>query len=400
MAQHYPILDVGGSAYEMGRQHGATVPERVARSVEIYRGAFQRSAGQDWARALERAQGFAETIKALDADLLTEMKGIADGAGFPLEEIVAINCRTEILFGSPQPAKGLAEAETEAAPAPCECTTIAVTPLASAGGKTILGKNWDWRAACMDTVVVVRAVPENGPRFVMTVEAGMVARDGFNEHGIAVTGNLLRSVHDGGRGGIPVPVIRRRILNSRRLDDALAAVTKADRAASTNYVIAHESGIVINFEASPEQVYALYPERGLLTHSNHFLAVAAQVQGIGKDVGADSLYRHQRARDLVEPKLGRVTVKDVQAALSDHAGHPKSICRHPDPRDPESGRSASIASLVTDLTARVVWVASGPPCCHPFRPITLPGEERVVEGAAAERPAALAGAGTGGEGTE
>ncbi len=395
MSRVYPVLDVGGTPYELGRQHGELARERVGRSVEIYRTAFQRSAGQDWTRAVERAVGFAETIQALDPDLLEEMRGIADGAGFRLEEIVAINCRTEILYGSPAPARPIPEAER---PAACECTTIAVTPAATASGTTILGKNWDWRADCLDTVVIVRATPERGPRFVMTVEAGMVARDGFNEHGIAVTGNLLQSVRDGGRRGIPVPVIRRRILNSRRLDDALGAVLKAERAASTNYVIAHESGIVVNLEASPDQVYALYPERGLLTHSNHFLAVAAQVQAIDRNIGPSSLYRHRRARDLVEPKLGRVTVEDVQAALRDHVGFPMAICRHPDEREAPHARSASIASIVTDLGARVVWVASGPPCCHPYRPITLPGEERAA--ADLPGPKALAGAGTAEEGRD
>jgi isopenicillin-N N-acyltransferase-like protein len=360
--QPYPLVAVSGSAFERGRQHGELAQERVARSVEIYRRAFESGPKLQWPAALERAKGFAATIGASDPAILEEMQGIAAGAGFATEEIVAINCRTEILFGRGAPAT-----------AAHECTTIAVSPNASRERTTLLAKNWDWRADCQESVIILQAQQDDGPDFVMVVEAGMVGRDGFNEHGIAVCGNLLRSVGDGAKAGVPVPLIRRRVLNARRLDDALGAILNAERAASTNYIVAHESGVIINFEASPQQVYPVYPEAGLLTHSNHFTATAALVQAIGCDVGPDSLYRIQRARDLLEQKVGDITVADVQAALRDHAGYPKAICRHPDEREPEGRRSASIASIVIDLGAREMHVASGPPCSNDYQTVTLPG---------------------------
>jgi isopenicillin-N N-acyltransferase like protein len=363
--QPYPLVAVAGSARERGRQHGEQARERVARSIDIYRPAFESGPKLHWEQVIERAKGFAAQIEAVDPGLLEEMHGIAEGAGFLPEEIVAINCRTELLYGRGAPAA-----------AAHECTTIAVGPNASRDKTTILAKNWDWKAACQESVIILQARQADGPDFVMVVEAGMIGRDGFNEHGIAVCGNLLRSTLDGSRPGVPVPLIRRRVLNSRRLDDALGAIMKAERAASTNYIVAHESGVIINFEASPEQTYPLYPEAGLLTHSNHFTATAALVQAIGCDVGPDSLYRIQRARDLLEPKLGDITVEDVQNALRDHAGYPRSVCRHS-----ENGRdgSASIASIVIDLGAKTMHVASGPPCEHPYQTVGLPGSQGMGE---------------------
>lgn len=361
--QPYPIVSISGPARERGRQHGEQARERVARSVAIYRPAFEAGPKLQWEDVLQRAAGFAHQIEAADPPILEEMRGIAEGSGYKLEEIVAINCRTEILFGRESPAAGAHE-----------CTTIAINPNASRDKTTILAKNWDWKAACQESVIILQAQQDDGPDFVMVVEAGMIGRDGFNEHGIAVCGNLLRSTLDGSRSGVPVPLIRRRVLNSRRLDDALGAIMKADRAASTNYIVAHESGVIINFEASPEQVYPVYPEAGLLTHSNHFTATAALVQAIGCDVGPDSLYRIQRARDLLEPKIGDITVEDVQHALRDHVGHPRSICRHA-----EDGRdgSASIASIVIDLGAKQMHVASGPPCEHAYQIVGLPDAQRM-----------------------
>ncbi|HUZ01018.1 MAG TPA: C45 family peptidase [Thermomicrobiaceae bacterium] len=375
----YPIITVRDGAYERGRQHGEQARDRVGRTVEIYRAAFSNTAGLSWPDALERAAGFARVIGTQDPAILEEMRGIGDGAGFSLEEIVAVNCRTEILYGGRK--RGIPD------PTAHECTTIAVSPWASASGTTLLGKNWDWKAACRESVIVLQVAQDDGPDFVMTVEAGMVGRDGFNAAGIAICGNLLRSVHDGGKPGDPVPIIRRRALNSTRLDAAFGAVLDANRSASTNYVIAHESGVIVDFEASPEQVYPVYPERGLLTHSNHFTAVAAQVQGIGLLTGPDTLYRHQRVRDLLEPKIGQITVEDVQQALTDHVGYPRSVCRHPE--GPEgTDQTMSIASVVIDLGARVMYVASGPPCSHPFREVRLPAA--AGEGARDARHAGVA----------
>jgi isopenicillin-N N-acyltransferase-like protein len=364
-ANTFPIVRVGGSAYERGRQHGNQAGDRVARSVAIYRDAFADTAGLDWNDVLRKSTDFARMIASFDSGILSEMQGIADGAGFELEEIVAINCRTEILFGSRN--------RTGTALQEAECTTIAVAPAASAERTTILAKNWDWKAQCRDSVIVLQAQQDEAPDFVMLVEAGMVGRDGFNEAGIAVCGNLLRSTLDGSKPGVPVPFIRRRVLNSARLDHAMGEILDAQRAASTNYIVAHDSGIIINFEASPEQVFPVYPERGLLTHSNHFTHLAAQVQGIGKLTSPDTLYRMHRVRELLEPKIGDIGIDDVKSALRDHAGLPQSVCRHPDPDLPDSRQSMSIASVIIDLGKREMHVAVGAPCSHDYVTVGLPG---------------------------
>jgi len=363
---NYPVIEIGGSAFDRGVQHGEQARDRLAASIGIYQERFARTAGLEWDAAVEHGRGFGKSIEELDPLIFEEMRGIATGSGFTIDEIVAINCRTEILFGARNHDKGVAHEDAH------ECTTIGVPPNGAAEGKTLLGKNWDWIDACQDSVIIARAEVDEGPNFVMVVEAGMVGRDGLNEDGVGVTGNLLNSTKDGNTSGIPVPIVRRRVFNSRSLDMALRAVLDANRAASTNYVIAHESGVIINFEASPEQVYPVYPENDLLTHSNHFTAVAAQVQGIDCATGGDTFYRNQRARDLLAAKTGGLTVADVQEALRDHAGYPLSICRHVDAERGNSG-TASIASIVMDVAARTVYVASGPPCTYEYQAVTVPG---------------------------
>jgi len=72
--------------------------------------------------------------------------------------------------------------------------------------------------------------------------------------------------------------------------------------------------------------------------------------------------RLNRARRLLRAQLGAVTVDSLQALLRDHVNFPNSICVHEDPEDPPHEREMTLASLVMDLTERVMWAAPGPPC--------------------------------------
>ena len=185
--------------------------------------------------------------------------------------MIAVNCRTEILYGSlggTQPAT--------------ECTTVVALPEATRDGNMLVGKNWDWRNQTVESVVVLRIRQRNKPALVMIVEAGMVGRDGFNEHGVMVCGNPLVSNEDRGKVGVPIPILRRRILHSRHYYEAIDSLVRAPRGASGNYLIAHRDGVAIDFETTPDNVYVVYPERGLLTHANHFQSVVAQTTGVTK----------------------------------------------------------------------------------------------------------------------
>lgn len=362
--EHYrpfPVLTLDGDAYECGVQHGTDAADRVAKTIEIYLSAFEAETGLGLEAVRERARKYATHIEALDSDIMTEIRGIAEGARQNVEDIIAVNCRTELLFGS--------RAGNEPV---SECTTLVALPDATRDGRILIGKNWDWRERCIDSVVVLRIKQRDKPRLCMIVEAGMVGRDGCNEDGIVVCGNLLTSNEDTGKTGVPIPILRRRILHARNYYSAIDTLLRAERGASGNYVIAHRDGVAIDFETTPDHVYPVYPQRGLLTHSNHFQSVVAQTQGVGHSYNGDSLYRDFRARELLEPKIGAITVGDVMAVLRDHFGAPRAICRAPH-EYPGQGPTMTIASVVFDLQNRVMHVAPGEPCQSDYQAVHLPG---------------------------
>jgi len=357
--QPFPVYDIEGSAYDCGLAHGRLAASRVARTLEIYLPSFTRQTGLTLEEVRSRAREYAGAIKATDPDIMQELEGIAAGSGQRIEDIVAVNCRTEILYGSAQGTK----------PA-TECTTLVVLPEATRNRGILIGKNWDWRNGCVDIVVVLRVRQTGKPALTLIVEAGMVGRDGFNEDGIVICGNLLTSNEDRGQVGVPIPILRRRIVQSRHFYEAIEGLVRAPRGASGNYLIAHRDGVAIDFEVSPNNVYPLYPERGLLTHSNHFQSPIAQANGVAKFYTGDSLYRDFRARQLLEPKIGDITVDDIKATLRDHFGAPRAICRHP--HDYPGEPTMTISSQIFDPVNGVVHIAAGQPCCSEYMTVTLP----------------------------
>src|SRR5262249_20826420 len=146
-------------------------------------------------RATALIRKFASQIEAYGPHYIEEIRGIADGAGIPFDHALMINARTEVIAEARRIAN--AEQSTAAALAPKDgCTGAVILPQRSKTGRLIHGQNWDWRAECAETAIVLRVRRDDGPDFLTFVEAGGLARNGFNAAGIAITANYLRCDRD------------------------------------------------------------------------------------------------------------------------------------------------------------------------------------------------------------
>ncbi len=363
----FPHVRVAGGPLERGEAYGSAVADRVATSIAAYREVFQAYASWDWSHVREQALAYLPVISAHVPKAVEEMRGIADGAGTDLADILAINVRTEVMF-----AARARQAEAAGAP-PLECSAIAVLPEASEDGHTLIGQNWDWLLHCDDTVVVLEAEQEDGPDFVTVVEAGLLAKTGMNSSGIGLATNALVTDHDRGEPGLPYHVLLRSILDAEVLSDALVALQAGRRSSSANYLVAHRDGMAVDVEASPgdfSRLYLSYPDDGILLHTNHFLADRLPVRDVSLWAMADSPFRLERLRTAVGAAGaagGGLSMDDLAGLLADHANYPSGICCHPDPRMDRLDQSATIASVLMDLDARTMWVADGHPCTAGYR---------------------------------
>jgi isopenicillin-N N-acyltransferase like protein len=362
---------VEGTSYQRGQQYGSQAAARVRQSVQAYQEAFAHFAGWDWATVRREAARFEAPVGKFRPAYLEEMRGIADGAGLDLTDVLAINVRTEVMYSAKARQAPLAgKHQSDKQQPPAECSAFACVPAPGQEGPTIIGQNWDWLLHSAETLVVLEARPDDGPDFVTVVEAGLLAKAGMNAAGLGLVTNALVTDADVGEPGLPYHVLLRAVLDCATVTEALRVLQAAPRSSSANYLIAHASGAALDIEAAPgdfTRLYPLYPEDGVLLHTNHFLAPRIDPVDLSLWAMPSSFVRLQRLRAAKTA----MTLDDFRALLADHVDYPNSLCAHPDPADHPREQGATIASVLMDLTARRLWLAAGQPCQVSHEPLDI-----------------------------
>jgi isopenicillin-N N-acyltransferase-like protein len=327
----FPLIELSGNPRERGRLHGQAVPERIKRGIAMYSESLVKN-GVDWKELERRADAMVPVVDKFDPTYVEEMRGIAEGAGQPFAGVMLMNARTEMVAA--------ARKQQAAKHFPDGCTAALALPEASADGSLLHGQNWDWRAECAETGVLLRIRRDDGPDVLTFTEAGGLARSGLNSAGIGLTANALDCDRDYQRGpGVPLPFIRRKVLESRYLADAVRTIFSTPKLGSNHMAVSHATADgraeAFGFECAPDETFWLAPEQGLYVHANHWIAEAARAKV--KDTGLadtpDSLYRDKRVRELLAPKRGKLTLEDFRAAFFDDWNAPWSVCRPPRPNN-------------------------------------------------------------------
>ena len=350
----FPLIDAAGPPFERGRDYGRGAGERIARSVAIYEEPLARQ-GLAWDTVRRIAGRYLPRLESFSPNLAEEIRGIASGCERPVEDIVALNARTELLYD-----KSLRE-DPDSLP-PDGCTGAIALPGNTADGHMLHGQNWDWLDACKDSAVVVRMEYPDGMRLMTFVEAGILARAGMNSHGIAVTGNFLTTPSLPAENAVPIPLVRRRVIEAATLHDAVGTVLNSPRSFCNNMMISDAGGEAVDLETTPEEAFWELPEQGLLVHANHFRtqAARARVRDTGLMASPDSIYRDRRVEAHLRQRAGHVTPGDLQEAFADTYGAPHGVCRSPTPDTGERAPTSTVASLVMDTTAGHMWLARAP----------------------------------------
>ena len=231
------VLHVLGTPYEMGYQQGALLRDEIR---ELVRFLFEVKAKEatiklgefkllDPKRAI---QGIAATQKTyIPARFTEEMRGVADGAGMPLGDVIAANFIPEMFH----------------------CSGFALGGSATKDGALyhgrILDYGCDWRL--QEHAVLTIAEPVGKIPFVNVTYAGFIGSvTGMNARGISI-GEM------GGRGlghwdGVPMALLVRMALeDANDLDAAITVFRDHPRTCEYFYVVADgKSGQAVGMEAS------------------------------------------------------------------------------------------------------------------------------------------------------
>jgi isopenicillin-N N-acyltransferase-like protein len=347
-----PLVEASGRPFEFGR----TVGRKCAAKAVAYRksiaASIQHSNGMSWSGAVEQAKLYLPFAEDFFPDYVEEIQGYSEGAKIPFEEVFALTCH-ELLFPSSFKA----------------CTDVAVNMDVTADGNVIAAHNEDWSTDAAGTVVFLHGRPTGKPTFFTTSYAGLVPSCGMNSSGISLTGNALDP--NDSRVGIPKVFPVRKVMESKRIGQALSAAMPGERASSYNNIVCDRNGEMYSLEGSATDFAWLYAADGFIVHTNHYVSPKMQrFESDPNDIGC-SIFRYNRALRLLEDQLGAVTVESLKSIMSDHVNKPCSICRHGDPQVHPLDVSETIFSVIYDLTNLEAHVLKGKPCSAEYARFSL-----------------------------
>ena len=343
MKPQHIYIELSGTSREIGLKYGREAKEMIHRNLAFYRTFFKEYTRMEWIEAQQLAQSFILLIQNSAPDLLDEMHAVAEGAGVSFEDILTLNCRSEVIFARPD-----------------GCSFVGFLSEHGKDGHVYMGQTWDWLIPAVENVCVLKIQKEGKPDQLIAVEAGMIGGKGLNSHGIGVCLNAL-SVGKG-KIGMPLHVLYRMILNTNKASDAIEAVAQCDRAGAGNFDIGTASDYLFALEYTPDNFDVIMSEGEPLCHTNHYLSPLFAAQDTFKRDLTDTFMRYNTLRREVKKVNYPVDEKTLFGILSSHQNFPDSVCSHEDPRDPKYKRFCTIYGIVMDLTARRIWITDGRPC--------------------------------------
>jgi len=347
-----PLIEVSGKPFEMGRAIGRKCVRRAHSYKKEFMAAVEHSTRMKWDKAVEKGKLFLPHAEDFYPDYIEEIRGYAEGARLSFEETFAMCCHE---FLSPWAGKG--------------CTDIAVTGDVTEDSRVLAGHNEDFYTDMLDDVVLLHAKPKGKPEFFCTSYAGLCPSCGMNSAGISLTGNALEPNDE--RIGIPKSFPVRKVLEARRIGEALESAMPEGRASSYNNICSDKNGEIYSLEGSATDCAWIYAIDGYIVHTNHYTSdKMLRFESSPAALGC-SIFRYNRALRLAEDQLGAVTVESLKSIFRDHVNKPSSICRHADPGVHRLDVSETIFSVIYDLTNLEAHVLKSKPCAGEYAVFSL-----------------------------
>jgi len=252
------MITLSGSGYELGLQHGKELKKEIQEIINALKKDMTTSLGKDAETVLKDFFAYAhfdETIKKLTPELYEEIKGIADGSGQNMNDIMILNLPDEFWVY-------IDKQDND------HCSGIGVS--ARNGNPGCISQNMDLNNYTDGFQVLIRLKrTKNNPEQLILTYPGLIALNGLNEEGIGVCVNTIMELK-ASSSGLPVAFIIRHILNLTDKEEIVNFIQSVNHASGQNYMIGIK-GEVYDFEASANKVVRYDPmnKNGTVYHTNH-----------------------------------------------------------------------------------------------------------------------------------
>ncbi len=357
------VIDVAGTPYEMGIQHGQQTRLSV-RALAQKR--LQHCQDTSWSETvlpadqiIRLAEACLPAHAAYVPGLFDELTGISDATGVSLAELLIVNGFTDLVDVINNALPGI----TTAPGTHANCTTFAVAYHQTVSGKALIGQTWDMHWDTLPYVTLLRAYPQDAPAFLTFTLTGCMGMIGLNEAGIAVCINDLSGAF--GRVGVTWPFVVRQILQQTTLDGALRCITDAKLAGAHNYLIMDAHGNGFNVEAMVG-FHKITPLATVLAHANRCLDADTQQfeRALSPEGSQESDARYYRACAYLEqPPFSVASLMELTRDRSDGID---SVCSfRPD------WQSQTVGAVIMRPATREFWCVWGLPTEHDYEQFAL-----------------------------
>lgn len=261
------VIHLKGSHYEMGFQMGKMLPEQCREDVEFYLKDF----AYDQHRTLPELLGiYAQAEPFIPQGFKEELKGLADGAGIPLDEVVACHIVPELYH----------------------CSGSAAWGEATIDGKLYHHRSLDYaldigkKKRVQENAALLLFAPDDGiPHAVVGWVGTLGCVSGMSERGISI-GEMGSKSKDESFAGIPMWFLLRQVLQTAgTLQEGIDLFRHGPRTCGYNFILAdgkipeavaievtRSKIAVFRAHDSQEDVAPHWSLRNMVRRVNHFVA--------------------------------------------------------------------------------------------------------------------------------
>jgi isopenicillin-N N-acyltransferase-like protein len=329
------VIECTGDGRSRGRMHGEVARGLIRDGLQRWADATAGAAGIPITRYVSAFLSDTALLAAIETrlpDLVEEMRGIADGAGVPFDQVAAYNLMDEQWWYD-------LERTPNAEPG---CSVVAFADQGT--GAVLLGQNMDLPAYMDGGQVVLRIQAPGQPEELVLSAAGLLGLTGVNQAGLGLCVNTLLMLRHS-RSGLPVTAVIRGALRHERRDAALAFLQSVSHASGQHYAVGDPGGVMgLECSATGKTLSPPASESALI-HTNHPLAnheidPVAEAALEQRGSIADS---KRRLEFLNEQSASIRQIADIRRVLADRS---VPICKTPT----RERNSTTFGSVIFELT--------------------------------------------------
>jgi isopenicillin-N N-acyltransferase-like protein len=353
------VLEIKGDPFEAGRQYGEARRQELKQCWEMICHGLGHVLKVTSRNIIDAAQELLPAAKTVCSQGVLGVQGRAQGSGLSFEEAFALACYVELSLYYPWLA-GKQPVPAQAAPPtpPTGCTTFAASGDMTSDGSTLIGQNIDWFVGSPIDLCHV-TMPDGSRQLRLSLLGNTYYY--LTSHGLANCSNatLCPAGQDG--PSIPLSLYLEQAMSQNTLAAALGSLCQNARGIAY-FQLADGQCQMAGIESDFSRFAVRLPEKGLMTHSNHYLTENLQPGDWGYSIFPDSYLRNHRMAELMNKNRGKLTLDKAKEVMRDHQGRPGSICRHQNTDLPPEFRSESVASFIYQPAEGLMHLCVGLPC--------------------------------------